>query len=151
MNVIAGADVIAKTRALAGHMQNARISNRPVRRANVTISQPYPTLLNTSQAFDQQQPTQEQEPTPPYTNYTLITHDPTNMQSPLSTDSVFQHMVDALPTHQKDDTNSDLSSSVEAIVGRPSTPFANLLTTPGPPRTCLHGSCRIQTRRSRRR
>lgn len=34
---------------------------------------------------------------------------------PLSTESVLKHMADALPTHVKDDTNSDLSSSYEAI------------------------------------
>lgn len=35
--------------------------------------------------------------------------------NPLSTDSILKHMADALPTHAKDDTNSDLSSSYEAI------------------------------------
>jgi len=34
---------------------------------------------------------------------------------PLSTDSILKHMADALPTHTKGDTNSDLSSSYEAI------------------------------------
>jgi hypothetical protein len=35
--------------------------------------------------------------------------------NPLSVDSILQHVADALPTHQKDDSNSDLSSSYEAI------------------------------------
>lgn len=35
--------------------------------------------------------------------------------NPLSTDSVLKHMADALPTHAKDDTDSDISSSYEAI------------------------------------
>jgi hypothetical protein len=35
--------------------------------------------------------------------------------NPLSVDSILSQMADALPTHQKDDTNSDLSSSYEAI------------------------------------
>jgi hypothetical protein len=35
--------------------------------------------------------------------------------NPLSTDSILKHMADALPTHAKDDTNSDISSSYEAI------------------------------------
>ncbi|QSZ34596.1 hypothetical protein DSL72_006190 [Monilinia vaccinii-corymbosi] len=35
--------------------------------------------------------------------------------NPLSPDSILNHMAEALPTHQKDDTNSDLSSSYEAI------------------------------------
>jgi hypothetical protein len=35
--------------------------------------------------------------------------------NPLSTESILKHMADALPTHAKDDTNSDLSSSYEAI------------------------------------
>lgn len=34
---------------------------------------------------------------------------------PLSTDSILKHMADALPTHAKEDTNSDISSSYEAI------------------------------------
>jgi hypothetical protein len=34
---------------------------------------------------------------------------------PLDVDSILQHMADALPTHQKDDTTSDFSSSYEAI------------------------------------
>jgi hypothetical protein len=33
----------------------------------------------------------------------------------LSVQSLLQHMADALPTHQKEDTNSDLSSSYEAV------------------------------------
>jgi hypothetical protein len=35
--------------------------------------------------------------------------------NPLSPESILQHMADALPTHQKDDTSSDMSSSYEAI------------------------------------
>lgn len=35
--------------------------------------------------------------------------------NPLSPESILQHMADAVPTHAKDDTNSDLSSSYEAI------------------------------------
>jgi len=35
--------------------------------------------------------------------------------NPLSTDSILKFMADALPTHAKDDTNSDISSSYEAI------------------------------------
>jgi hypothetical protein len=35
--------------------------------------------------------------------------------NPLSTDSILKHMADALPTHAQDDTNSDISSSYEAI------------------------------------
>jgi hypothetical protein len=34
---------------------------------------------------------------------------------PLGVESILQHMADALPTHTKDDTNSDISSSYEAI------------------------------------
>jgi hypothetical protein len=34
---------------------------------------------------------------------------------PLNTNSILQHMADALPTHAKDDTSSDISSSYEAI------------------------------------
>jgi hypothetical protein len=34
---------------------------------------------------------------------------------PLSTESILKHMAEALPTHVKDDTNSDISSSYEAI------------------------------------
>lgn len=34
---------------------------------------------------------------------------------PLSVDSILKHMADALPTHPKDDSTSDLSSSYEAI------------------------------------
>ncbi len=34
---------------------------------------------------------------------------------PLSAENILKHMADALPTHKKDDTNSDLSSSYEAI------------------------------------
>lgn len=34
---------------------------------------------------------------------------------PLSVESILKHMAEALPTHAKDDTNSDLSSSYEAI------------------------------------
>lgn len=34
---------------------------------------------------------------------------------PLSADSILSHMADALPTHKKEDTDSDLSSSYEAI------------------------------------
>jgi hypothetical protein len=34
---------------------------------------------------------------------------------PLSVESILKHMAEALPTHGKDDTNSDLSSSYEAI------------------------------------
>jgi hypothetical protein len=37
------------------------------------------------------------------------------MANPLSTESILKHMADALPTHAKGDTNSDLSSSYEAI------------------------------------
>ncbi|KAF7947986.1 hypothetical protein EAE96_009055 [Botrytis aclada] len=35
--------------------------------------------------------------------------------NPLSPDSILHHMAEALPTHQKDDTDSDISSSYEAI------------------------------------
>jgi hypothetical protein len=35
--------------------------------------------------------------------------------NPLSTDNILKLMADALPTHAKDDTNSDISSSYEAI------------------------------------
>jgi hypothetical protein len=35
--------------------------------------------------------------------------------NPLSPDSILKHMAEALPTHAKDDTNSDISSSYEAI------------------------------------
>lgn len=35
--------------------------------------------------------------------------------NPLSPDSILNHMAEALPTHQKEDTNSDISSSYEAI------------------------------------
>ncbi|KAL3420019.1 hypothetical protein PVAG01_08518 [Phlyctema vagabunda] len=35
--------------------------------------------------------------------------------NPLSTESILKHMAEALPTHKKDDTNSDLSSSYEAV------------------------------------
>ena len=35
--------------------------------------------------------------------------------NPLSTESILKHMADALPTHAREDTNSDLSSSYEAI------------------------------------
>ncbi|TVY55880.1 hypothetical protein LSUE1_G007427, partial [Lachnellula suecica] len=35
--------------------------------------------------------------------------------NPLSTESILKYMADALPTHAKDDTNSDISSSYEAI------------------------------------
>lgn len=35
--------------------------------------------------------------------------------NPLNTESILSHMAEALPTHVKDDTNSDLSSSYEAI------------------------------------
>lgn len=34
---------------------------------------------------------------------------------PLSVENILTHMAEALPTHTKDDTNSDLSSSYEAI------------------------------------
>ncbi len=34
---------------------------------------------------------------------------------PLGPQSILKHMADALPTHAKGDTNSDLSSSYEAI------------------------------------
>jgi hypothetical protein len=34
---------------------------------------------------------------------------------PLSVENILKHMAEALPTHAKDDTNSDLSSSYEAI------------------------------------
>jgi hypothetical protein len=34
---------------------------------------------------------------------------------PLSVESILKHMAEALPTHAKDDMNSDLSSSYEAI------------------------------------
>jgi len=34
---------------------------------------------------------------------------------PLSVESILKHMAEALPTHAKDDTNSDLSSSYEVI------------------------------------
>lgn len=37
------------------------------------------------------------------------------MANPLSNDSIVRHMADALPTHSKDDTDSDISSSYEAI------------------------------------
>jgi hypothetical protein len=36
-------------------------------------------------------------------------------KNPLSNESILKHMADALPTHPKGDTNSDLSSSYEAI------------------------------------
>jgi hypothetical protein len=39
----------------------------------------------------------------------------TMANNPLSTDSILKHMADALPTHAQDDTNSDISSSYEAI------------------------------------
>jgi hypothetical protein len=35
--------------------------------------------------------------------------------NPLSTESILNHMADALPTHVKGDTSSDFSSSYEAI------------------------------------
>jgi len=35
--------------------------------------------------------------------------------NPLSTDNILKGMADALPTHAKGDTSSDLSSSYEAI------------------------------------
>ncbi|RDW80867.1 hypothetical protein BP5796_05565 [Coleophoma crateriformis] len=35
--------------------------------------------------------------------------------NPLSTESILKHMAEALPTHKKGDTNSDISSSYEAI------------------------------------
>jgi PI31 proteasome regulator N-terminal len=35
--------------------------------------------------------------------------------NPLSMESIVKHMAEALPTHAMDDTNSDLSSSYEAI------------------------------------
>jgi len=35
--------------------------------------------------------------------------------NPLSTDSILKYMADALPTHAKDATDSDISSSYEAI------------------------------------
>ncbi|KAM0311503.1 hypothetical protein ACHAO8_007112 [Botrytis cinerea] len=35
--------------------------------------------------------------------------------NPLSPDTILHHMAEALPTHQKDDTDSDISSSYEAI------------------------------------
>ncbi|ESZ90137.1 hypothetical protein SBOR_9475 [Sclerotinia borealis F-4128] len=35
--------------------------------------------------------------------------------NPLSPDSILNHMAEALPTHQKEDTDSDISSSYEAI------------------------------------
>jgi len=35
--------------------------------------------------------------------------------NPLSTDNLLKIMADALPTHLKDDTNSDISSSYEAL------------------------------------
>jgi hypothetical protein len=34
---------------------------------------------------------------------------------PLSSESILKHMAEALPTHDKDDTTSDISSSYEAI------------------------------------
>lgn len=34
---------------------------------------------------------------------------------PLDVESILRHMAEALPTHAKDDTNSDLSSSYETI------------------------------------
>lgn len=34
---------------------------------------------------------------------------------PLSADSVLSHMADALPTHEKGDTSSDISGSIEAV------------------------------------
>lgn len=33
----------------------------------------------------------------------------------LGVDSILHHMADALPTHPRDDTSSDISSSYEAI------------------------------------
>jgi hypothetical protein len=38
-----------------------------------------------------------------------------NMASPLSSESILKHMADALPTHTKDDTSSDLSSLYEVL------------------------------------
>ncbi|KAH6662983.1 PI31 proteasome regulator N-terminal-domain-containing protein [Halenospora varia] len=35
--------------------------------------------------------------------------------NPLSTESILKHMAEALPTHNKEDTDSDISSSYEAI------------------------------------
>lgn len=35
--------------------------------------------------------------------------------NPLSPQNVLQGMADALPTHQKDDSTSDMSSSAEAV------------------------------------
>lgn len=35
--------------------------------------------------------------------------------NPLSSQSILQAMADALPTHEKDDSSSDMSSSAEAI------------------------------------
>lgn len=35
--------------------------------------------------------------------------------NPLSAENILKHMADALPTHAKGDTNSDISSSYEAI------------------------------------
>jgi hypothetical protein len=37
------------------------------------------------------------------------------MADPLSTESILKHMADALPTHTRGDTGSDVSSSYEAI------------------------------------
>jgi hypothetical protein len=37
------------------------------------------------------------------------------VNNPLSVESILKYMADALPTHAKDDTNSDLSSSYEAV------------------------------------
>lgn len=39
----------------------------------------------------------------------------TMASNPLSPERILQAMADALPTHAKDDTTSDLSSSAEAI------------------------------------
>ncbi len=35
--------------------------------------------------------------------------------NPLSAESILKHIAEAIPTHQKGDTGSDLSSSYEAI------------------------------------
>lgn len=35
--------------------------------------------------------------------------------NPLSTESILKHMADAIPTHTKGDTGSDVSSSLDAI------------------------------------
>lgn len=49
-----------------------------------------------------------------YENYATTTHDKM-ANDPLSTESILKHMADAIPTHAKGDTGSDVSSSLDAI------------------------------------